>query len=314
MESLVSFQNVNVYYGHFQAVKNCSFEIYENEIFGLLGPNGAGKSSIIRIFLGEADFEGDIYLFGENLREISREKLNSDIGVVPQDPCFFKDFTVYENLVLAAKLYSLENIQETVESSISKFSLSDHRDKPVQLLSGGYKRLVSIAMSTIHNPKFIIMDEPTVGLDPDMRKKIWETIRNLKKGGKTIMMTTHYLEEASGLCDRVAIISGGVLLMCDRPDELVKKYGGNTFIEILVDKDPSPLLHALKEIPNVLEVKISNKKIEVECESEHSVRVIRDIVLIIGAPPYKIKPIWSNVKEPTLGDAFMKIVGSEIGI
>ena len=313
-EKIIEFQDVSISYGTHYAVRNCSFEINENEIFGLLGPNGAGKSTLIRALLGQLDYEGNIFIMGEELTRIPREKLNDLIGVIPQEPCFLRDFTVYENLKFAGKLYRLPNIEEIVEDSISKFLLSNYRDKPVKFLSGGYKRLVSIAMSTIHDPHIIVMDEPTVGLDASVRNKIWEIIKKLNKEGKTVILTTHYLDEASLLCDRIAIINNGYVLSYGPPPELIEKYGGNTRIFLNVDKDPSPLLNSIKKIPNIIEVKISGKLIEIECKSKYAAHVIRDVVLVLEAPPHRIKPLRSEVREPTLSDAFMKIVGSEIGL
>jgi len=297
-------------------VSNCSLEIFEGEIFGLLGPNGAGKSSIIRAISMEIPYRGEIFLDGNEIRDLERNEFNTIVGVVPQDPCFFKDFTITENLVLVGRAhdFSGEILDERVKILLKKFSLTRYKNKIARNLSGGFKRLLSIAMSTFHLPKLLMMDEPTVGLDPRMRKKVWNLIYDLNAAGTTIILTTHYLDEAYELCDRVAIIENGQILALDSPQQLIDEYGGNTIITILVDKDPTPLLKSMKKIENVIDVQVEGKEITVECKNRFAARVIRDLVLLLEAPPYRIKPVDSIVKEPTLADAFRNIVKSDIGL
>jgi ABC-type multidrug transport system ATPase subunit len=309
---ILSIENLSIYYGKFNAVMGCNFFIREREIFGFLGPNGAGKSSVIKAISRQIPYQGKIYFWATEISDLPREHLNSSIGVVPQDPCFFKDFTVIENLRLAAKFHDVIDVEGAVGATMSQFMLSKFADKPAKNLSGGYRRLLSIAMSTIHNPKILIMDEPTVGLDPDMRADVWELIKELRDSGMTIMLTTHYLDEAEALCDRIVILDNGKVRASAPPSTLIDQYGGNTIIVVVTDKDASKLSSAISRIPNVLNSYINGRAIRLECQNRNAVQIIRDLSLILGAPPHNIKPLESLVREPTLADAFKNIVKKEM--
>jgi ABC-2 type transport system ATP-binding protein len=316
---VIGIAKVSVNYGSYAAVSGCSFEISEGDVFGFLGPNGAGKSSLIRAISGTVYYEGTISLLGKNISEMDRETTNSFMGVVPQDPFVYKDFTVIENLLTAGKMYGLsgDQLDKRVEELLAQFMLKKFRDRKAMHLSGGYRRLLSIAMSVMHKPKFLMMDEPTVGLDPDIREKIWDIIQGLRQSGTTVLLTTHYLDEAEALCGKVAIIDRGKILASGSTHDLIDMYGGYTTITVNVDKDASALEERMGRIKDVVSAKVSGTggtEIRLECENKYAVRVIRDLILLIGSPPHEISPLDSLVREPTLGDAFKKIVEKEAGL
>ena len=209
------------------AVDGISLHIAKGEIFGLLGPNGAGKTTTIRMLtMLTQPTSGEIYYDGQPLsgHEAEMKRL---IGVVPQNLNFDQDLTVGENLELHARLYHMERSER--ESRIAELlqyvELTDVTNDGVRQLSGGMKRRLLIARALIHRPRILFLDEPTVALDPQVRRRIWELIRRMAKDGVTVLLTTHYIEEAETLCDRVAIMSHGHLLAIDTPAGFMQRVG-----------------------------------------------------------------------------------------
>jgi ABC-2 type transport system ATP-binding protein len=207
----ISVKNVNKRFGGFQALNGVSFEVNEGEIFGLLGPNGAGKSTMISILMGfERPDSGEFsYFIGG--RKLGGCEIDEKVSIVPQQLCFYNNFSVEKNLKFMGTLYGLgrKQLKQRVEFLLEKWSLAQFRKREARFLSGGYKRLLNIACGLINDPTVIFLDEPTVGLDPEIRQTFWEKIKELKKAGKTIILTTHYMDEAEHLCDRIAIIIKG---------------------------------------------------------------------------------------------------------
>lgn len=218
------------------AVDGLSFAIERGEIFGLLGKNGAGKTTTIRMLtLQTRPTEGEIFFdgFSAKGRELEIKKL---IGVVPQHINFDQDLTVGENMELHARLHHINRAERRrrIDELLNYVELSDVINDNVKQLSGGMKRRLLIVRAMIHRPQILFLDEPTVALDPQVRRRIWELIRRLKSEGVTIVLTTHYIEEAEALCDRTAFLSKGRLIALDTPSKLRAEHGASTLEEVFI--------------------------------------------------------------------------------
>lgn len=194
-------------------------------VFGLLGPNGAGKTTLMKIIAGLVKpEEGELFIFGQNAAERTTT-LKRLVGLVPQDNNLEREFTVREALTMYGRLFGVEALPETVEATVARFELEDMQYKTIRSLSGGMMRRVLIARSLMPNPELLLLDEPTVGLDPDVRQGIWDIISSLSAEGKTIIFTTHYMEEAVKLCDRIAIFREGSLVVSETKEKLQQRIG-----------------------------------------------------------------------------------------
>ena len=238
MTELIQAQSLKKSYGTIQAVDDLSFEIRPGETFGLIGPNGAGKSTTIAMLIGliQPD-QGSVSVAGSSpTTPATRQK----IGVAPQALSLYEELSAKENLSFFAKLYGLAGarLSERVTWALEFAGLSDRANHRVSTYSGGMKRRLNIAVALVHDPKILLLDEPTVGVDPQSRNHIFESIERLGEGGMTILYTTHYMEEAERLCDRVAIVDKGRLLALDTVASLIRQHGGTS--QVLADVDVWP--------------------------------------------------------------------------
>ena len=232
---MIELVGLKKFFGEVRAVDGLNFEIHRGEVFGLLGKNGAGKTTTIKMLtLQLKPTEGEIFFAGRPI--IGNELfVKSLLGLVPQHLNFDQDLTVEENLELHAHLYHLPKPArlERIDELLKFVELEKVRRSFVRELSGGMKRRLLIVRALIHKPQVLFLDEPTVALDPQVRRKIWELIRNLKAQGITIVLTTHYIEEAEALCDRVAILDGGKLAALDSTEKLCAGHSlEETFIAL----------------------------------------------------------------------------------
>ena len=230
---MIRLENLTKKFGDKVAVSDLSFEILRGEIFGLLGKNGAGKTTTIKMLTLQLNPTAGQIFFNEKITQGNEIFIKNLIGIVPQHLNFDQDLTVYENLELNARLYHLpKNLRQKKIDELLKFvELEKVKNSFVKNLSGGMKRRLLIIRALIHEPKILFLDEPTVALDPQVRRKIWELIQNLKSQGITIILTTHYIEEAEFLCDRVAILNSGNLVALDTTKNLCK---GKSLEEIFI--------------------------------------------------------------------------------
>mgnify|MGYP001772824712 CR=1 FL=1 len=214
-------------YGSLFALKGISFQVYRGELFSLLGPNGAGKTTTLRILSGlTSPTSGNIYIFGKNLftEEIWAK---TKIGLVPQQINLDLELTVEENLFIHGLLFkmSIKEIKKRITELLEMADLLERKKSRVKELSGGLKRRLLIIRALMHSPEILLLDEPTVGLDPHIRRKIWSFIKGIQARGTTIILTTHYMEEAEALSDRVAFINKGEIIAIDTPSNFIKKLG-----------------------------------------------------------------------------------------
>ncbi|WP_026581920.1 ABC transporter ATP-binding protein [Bacillus sp. J33] len=216
---VVSIQNVSKNYGKQQVLKNISLEISQGEIFGLLGPSGAGKTTIVKQLAGlEAPSQGENFILGEKMPNLN---LMKKIGYMAQSDALYAELSAKENLDFFAALYGLKGKekQQRMKEVMEIVSLNEHFNKLVSNFSGGMKRRLSLAISLLHKPKLLILDEPTVGIDPVLRKGIWTSFNTLKEEGTTIIVTTHVMDEAEK-CDRLGMIRDGQLIAAGTPEDL----------------------------------------------------------------------------------------------
>lgn len=219
------------------AVNGISFQIYPGEILALLGPNGAGKTTLASMLVTlMPPTTGDILFKGSSIYD-DVYQYRRYIGYCPQKPNLYPALTIEQNLIYSGRLYGLDEptIQKQFRQLVQRYALEPYLDKTIQALSGGYRQRVSIARALIHQPQIILFDEPTVGLDPHIRRKLWDEVLELKKAGITILLTTHYLDEAEYLADRVCVMEKGKIKLIDTPDNLKKMHNTNTLEELFLE-------------------------------------------------------------------------------
>jgi len=280
-------------------LKGISLEVNEGEIFGLLGPNGAGKTTLMEIVVGlRRPDRGSVQILG---REVSRETSRL-VGFCPQELLLYGDLTGFENVEFYASLYGLSGreVRERLKE-LSELVDEGVLSKVVSKMSGGQRRRVNLIVALIHRPVLLVLDEPTVGLDPDARREFWEVIRSLRDGGTTVLLSTHYMEEADELCDRVAIMDSGKVIAIGTPEELKRKYGGAKKI-ILEVKDPEKARDVLGDgIP------FDNGLL---LESEDAESIVPDVVSRLQSSGVVVSRV--EIRGPTLEDVFLNLTGRRL--
>lgn len=266
---------------HVEALKGISFSIRPGSIFGLLGPNGAGKTTLISsIITLEKPSSGELYVFGDSVLE-QPLKTKMNVGVVHQEVINTGFFTLEEILDFQSGYYGLIKNKERCDYLLQKLSLWEHRQKKVKQLSGGMKRRLMIAKALVHSPKLLLLDEPTAGVDVGLRETLWQFVHELKAEGISILLTTHYLEEAEKMCDQVAIINKGAMLFDGTPQNMIAEYSHKKMILMMKNGDTHEFIE-------------SNKLGIAELLLKHKINVgdIQDI----------------KIEEGRLEDAFSKMV------
>ncbi|HEB92584.1 MAG TPA: ABC transporter ATP-binding protein [Gammaproteobacteria bacterium] len=251
MTAAVSIQGVHKRFAALQALKGISMEVPQGSFFGLLGPNGAGKSTLINIMAGLARADaGSIHVMGHDVVSAWRQSRHA-LGVVPQELVYDPFFSVREVLRLQSGYFGLGRGNDAwIDELLEILSLTDKADANLQDLSGGMKRRVLIAQALVHRPEVVVLDEPTAGVDVELRRSLWRFARRLHREGHTILLTTHYLEEAESLCDEIAILNRGELMTRDSKRNLLARYPWRT-LHITVD-------HATFQLPETLVSLLTN--------------------------------------------------------
>ena len=228
----IELRGVDKHFGEITAVDGLDLDVPEGICLGLLGPNGAGKSTTMRMLTGQAlADEGSIRVLGYPVPEESKEA-RAHMGVVPQLDNLDVDVTVEDNLAVFARLYRVPDVREAVDRGLELARLTDRRRDAVDKLSGGMRRRLLVARGLVHRPRLILLDEPTVGLDPQIRTQLWSLIGTLRSEGTTILMSTHYIEEAQRLADEVAVMTHGKIVDRGKPNELIAKHAGRETAEV----------------------------------------------------------------------------------
>ena len=266
MNDFISIKNLNkVYKNGFHAIKNLNLDIKKGEIFGLLGPNGAGKSTLINIICGIVKHtSGKILVNNFDIIKDYR-KTRSMIGIVPQELTVEAFETVFNNVSYSRGLYGKKNDPKYIETLLKTLSLWDKKNNRLRELSGGMKRRLLIAKALSHDPQIIFLDEPSASVDVELRKDMWNIIKDLKSKGVTIILTTHYIEEAEEIADRVGFINGGKIVLVDKKESILNKLGHKKIVFRTKNKisEVIKLLHSKK-----YNIKKNGKKIEVHIKND----------------------------------------------
>ena len=309
MPAILEVQNLSKKYGDFTAVKGISFNIQEGEIFSLLGPNGAGKTTTISMLSTLYDpTGGDATIGGHSIKK-EPMAVRQVIGVVPQDLALYEDLTARENLVFWGQMYNLggKALNSRVDEVLEQIGLTDKANHRVRTYSGGMKRRVNIGVGLLHKPRLLFMDEPTVGIDPQSRRAILDTVLDLNKQGMTVLYTTHYMEEAAELSDRVGIIDHGELIALGTQAELTKQVGQSETLILHVGEndDPESLAKSLTGLPGVLDASAVDH--EVSVITPDAEKVLAGVVTKANERGVKIHSI--DIREPNLEAVFLHLTG-----
>jgi ABC-2 type transport system ATP-binding protein len=309
--SIVRFEEVTKKFGDLAAVDKMTLHIEEGEIFGLLGPNGAGKSTAINMVTGLlAMTKGEIHVLGRNVRkEPMFTKRNT--GIVPQDIAIYEDLTSLENVKFFASLYGLRGAELTkaAEEALEFTGLSDKAGSYPRGFSGGMKRRLNIACAIAHKPKVIIMDEPTVGIDPQSRNHILQSVKKLNESGCTIIYTSHYMEEVEEICTRVAIMDHGKVIALGTPDELKTLITDTNTVWITVLDGISLIKEdKIKQIPGVTNIDFDGNTVRIS--SAREVNNLDKIISCFTSDGISIKAVES--KTPDLETVFLSLTGRRL--
>jgi len=294
-------------FGDFQAVQDASFSADAGEVLSLLGPNGAGKSTTISMLSGLlAPTGGDACIMGHSvIRE--PEFAKASLGVVPQDIALYPDLSARENLVFWGKMYGLRGaaLKTRVDEVLEIIGLADRQKDHVGKFSGGMKRRVNIGAALLHKPAVIIMDEPTVGIDPQSRRHILDNVKELNQQGMTVLYTTHYMEEAAELSHHIAIMDKGKVIAYGTHDELIKMVGEQTRIDVTLNTEVEKVLFAWQKTEGVSKIDSLNGKVTALVDDSN--RVLPRLFDVAAKAGVRITSV--DIQEPNLETVFLHLTG-----
>jgi ABC-2 type transport system ATP-binding protein len=297
------FQNVT-------GLDNLSLAVKYGEIFGLLGPNGSGKTTTINIVSGlSRPTSGQVKVLGYDITE-NTNAVHAVLGAVPQETALYEELTAWTNMTIHADLYGVSRSEreQRITNMLNLVQLYERRDNRVSTFSGGMKRRLALARALLHDPKLLYLDEPTLGVDVQSRRALWDYILDLKKKGKTILLTTNYLEEANALCDRLAILDHGRLVAIDTSSNLKRRYG-DTIIEIETTSPISQnIVTRMRTLPGITKVHQNDKELKITSIGDN-ISTIGQIVMLVTKET-ALRTI--SQREPNLDEIFLNLTGSAL--
>jgi len=303
----IEVKNLKKSFGELQAVAGVEFAAGQGEILSLLGPNGAGKSTTISMLSGLlAPSDGDATIMGHSIRT-APEAAKASLGVVPQDIALYPDLSARENLVFWGKMYGLRGaaLKTRVDEVLDIIGLADRQKDFVGKFSGGMKRRVNIGAALLHKPQVVIMDEPTVGIDPQSRRHILDNVKELNRQGMTVLYTTHYMEESAELSRHIAIMDKGKVIAYGTHDELIKLVGGQTRIDLGLNVEGLNVLETWKDVEGVEKLDSLDGKVTVLADDSNRVLPrLFDAAAKLGA---RITSV--DIQEPNLETVFLHLTG-----
>jgi ABC-2 type transport system ATP-binding protein len=307
---ILSARNLVKRFGDLTAVNDVSFEIEEGETFGLLGPNGAGKTTAISMIAGLLETDGGSVTVADEPISTGSTRGRGAIGLVPQDLAIYPDLNGQENLVFFGRLYGMggDSLLERVAEVLDVVGLADRRDDLVKEYSGGMKRRLNIGIGLLHRPRLLILDEPTGGVDPQSRNAILEAVENLSREGMAVLYTTHYMEEAERLCDRVAIIDEGTIQAEGTRRELVSMVGEKDRVAIDATGDLTGIAGTLRGIDGVTDASASDHRIDVLATDASS--ILPSLLTCVSDSGGSISGV--EVQEPNLEAVFLHLTGKAL--
>ena len=296
----ISFQNVSKTYptpqGPFRALDNVSLDIQQGEFFGLLGPNGAGKTTMISILAGLARAtSGRVLVQGSDV-QIDYAAARRKLGVVPQELVFDPFFSVREALRFQSGYFGVKHNDAWIDELLHSLGLSDKANANMRQLSGGMKRRVLVAQALVHKPPIIVLDEPTAGVDVELRQTLWQFIAGLNKAGSTVLLTTHYLEEAEALCGRIAMLKRGRVVALETTSELLKAASGN----VLVFKTDSPLPPEI-----AAKARVTGRVVQLATQDSHD---IEHHLAALRQAKVEVQDI--EIRRADLEDVFLRVMAT----
>jgi ABC-2 type transport system ATP-binding protein len=306
---LIELKDVSKNYGEIKALQNVSLKIEKGELFGLLGPNGAGKTTMINVINTFLPFDnGDVFINNLSIKDNQRE-IKQKIGIIPQEIALYEELSAYENLKFWGEIYELsgKDLKNRCNDILKLVGLYDRRNDTLKKYSGGMKRRINIAAGLLHNPEIILMDEPTVGVDPQSRNFIFGMIEHLNTTGKTIIYTTHYMEEAERLCKRIAIMDHGKIIASGTKEELFKLLEEENNITIIFKNDFDFENFQITFSKYQL-TQVDDKTIIFS--GSNIIENLSEIILIIKKMEIEIKEI--DFAKPNLEKLFLKLTGREL--
>ncbi|ADO76199.1 ABC transporter ATP-binding protein [Halanaerobium praevalens] len=298
MSRAIKIENVNKSYGDLQALADIDLEIKQGEFFGLLGPNGAGKSTLIGILGGLVKKDsGQVTVLGKDIISDYR-KTKKSLGIVPQEITFDPYFTVRETLEMHSGYFGIKDNSAKIDELLRALSLKDKAEIGPRELSGGMKRRLLIAKALVHDPEIIVLDEPTAGVDVELRNSLWDYVIDLNQKGKTIILTTHYLEEAEALCDRIAIMDQGKIIKIDSKENLINSID-KKLIKIQFKNLASNIENELAEFQ--FELNKTEKELIIEAAKKDLDQIMTKINNL------KLEIVDLNIESAKLEDVFIKL-------
>jgi ABC-2 type transport system ATP-binding protein len=294
-------------FGSFRAVDHLSLQVRQGEIFGLLGPNGSGKTTTINMISGlSRPTSGEVRVMGYDVQHHAR-RVRQVLGSVPQETALYEELTAWTNMDFHADLFGIPSKEkkERITRLLELVQLLDRKDSRVGTFSGGMKRRLALARALLHDPQLIYLDEPTLGVDVQARRAIWDYILALRDQGKTVLITTNYLEEAQVLCERLAIIDHGKLIAVDTPEHLKQTYGGS-----VIEADtarPVIDLSALRALEGVNDVKQDGTHLHITVQGTSNIAA--DVINILSRQN-EIRDI--AIREPNLDEIFLLLTGTAL--
>jgi ABC-2 type transport system ATP-binding protein len=307
---MIKVKSISKSFGNIEAIKNVSFNINKGEIFGILGPNGAGKSTIVNILntLVKPD-TGDVIIDGVNSKD-DGDTIKLTMGVVPQEIALYEELSAYENLMFWGGLYKIpkKDLKAIVNNKLEAVDLVNRKDDKIKTFSGGMKRRINIACSLLHNPKILVLDEPTVGVDPQNRNHIFEVIERLNKEGMTIIYTTHYMEEAERFCDTIAIIDDGRIIAQGTLKELREFSDIKGLITIKLANSNDEIIADITSSNQLFRFDPVKDTLNIECVSIS--KEISNVIKYIQNTGGDIERIYTQ--GTNLESIFLKLTGKEL--
>ncbi len=309
MAAILEVQDLVKHYGDFAAVKGLSFDIQEGEVFSLLGPNGAGKTTTISVLSTLlTPTAGDATIGGHSVKT-EPMAVRRMIGVVPQDLAIYDELSARENLTFWGQMYGLggKQLRARVQEILEQIGLEDKAKQRVSTYSGGMKRRVNIGVGLLHRPQLLFMDEPTVGIDPQSRRAILDSIKELNRQGMTVLYTTHYMEEAQELSSRVGIMDHGELIALGTRAELTRQVGENDalILHLAEGHDGEQLAVALRSVPTVLQAQVTDGVVTVIAPEAEDILA----PAVTAANEAGVKIVSVNIQEPNLEAVFLHLTG-----
>jgi ABC-2 type transport system ATP-binding protein len=306
-EYAIQAQDLRKHFGDMQAVCGVSFGVPVGEIFGLLGPNGAGKSTTISMLCGLlAPTDGDATIMGHSIRS-EPESAKASLGVVPQDIALYPDLSARENLIFWGKMYGLRGamLKIRVDEVLEIIGLAERQNDRVGKYSGGMKRRVNVGVALLHKPAVVIMDEPTVGIDPQSRRHILDNVKELNRQGMSVLYTTHYMEEAAELSHHIAIMDMGKVIACGTHEKLIQLVGEQTRIDLTLNAEAGKVLPAWQTTEGVSRIDATDGRVTALVDDSN--RVLPRLFDAASNAGVRITSV--DIQEPNLETVFLHLTG-----